>query len=114
MELQRPEKGAEHHFAHQNGGMEEGLVYATCENRPFGGDSYTKKNNTESELDQHPDFFKKLDEKAAELGLISVDYQSPTEMADLMGRNMFKNIAEEFFKAESMQSDIGVEVTLFD
>ena len=45
---------------------------------------------------------------------LSVNLKNPSEVADLMGKKMFKNIAEEFFKTDKLHQDYGMEVTLFD
>ena len=70
-------------------------MYATCENKPDDGGT------------------KKSPSSGVAPGLQGVNIKNPKEMVDLMGKKMFKNIAEEFFKNDNLL-DSGVEVTLFD
>ncbi len=87
-------------------------VYATCENKPA---EYTKKKNTK--LTKEDKIRKKSppEEITEEHAYVEVNLKNPKEMVDLMGKKIFKNIAEEFFGcSDNLQQDYGLEVTLFE
>jgi hypothetical protein len=88
------------------------LIYATCENKPA---KYTKKKGgkgTKGVKMKNPLLEEEISEDHS---YVEVNLKNPKEMVDLMGKKIFKNIAEEFFGcSDNLQQDYGLEVTLFE
>ena len=76
-------------------------MYATCENKP---PEYTKKKS--SKVTKGVKMKSPPEKISEEHSYVEVNLKNPKEMVDLMGKKIFKNIAEEFFGcSDNLQQD---------